>query len=153
MVLFKELFDALLYKDKKGELITLPLKETAGTPYGLVHVAPPDLGWVGLVNSKEAYGFFSLRINAADIFMDAPGDFFHKSGTYFYAPSDGDYVYWVRPLLYTWADFATNNHLTFLPKGSSFYEKNAYLLLKLDSKTPAVLDDLLKKLKNPLRVF
>jgi len=151
LVLFKELFDSLMYRNKKGELIKLPLKEAAETPYGLVHIAPADLGWVGLLNTKDQYGFFSLRISAADINLDASGDFPHKSGTYFYAPSDGDYVYWVRPLVYTWADFATNNHLTFLPKASSFYEKNAYILLKLDAKTPDILDILLKKLRSPLR--
>lgn len=153
MVLFKELFDSLMYRNKKGELIKLPLKEAAETPYGLVHIAPPDLGWVGLLNTKDQYGFFSLRVNAADINLDAPGDFLHKSGTYFYAPSDGDYVYWVRPLVYTWADFATNNELAFLPKASSFYEKNAYILMKLDAKTPGALDTLLKKLRSPLRVL
>jgi len=153
MVLFKELFDSLMYRNKRGDLIKLPLKEADETPYGLVHIAPPDLGWVGLLNTKDQYGFFSLRINAADINLDAPGDFPHNSGTYFYAPSDGDYVYWVRPLLYTWGDFATNNYLTFLPKASSFYEKNAYILLKLDAKTPGALDTLLKKLRSPLRVL
>lgn len=153
MVLYNELFDSLMYRDKRGAIIKLPLKEMAGTPYGLVHIAPADLGWVGLLNTKEYYGFFSLRIGAANSNLDASGDFLHKAGTYFYAPSDGDYVYWVRPLLYTWADFTTNNQLTFLPKGSSFYEKNAYLLLMLDQNTPAALDTLLKKLRNPLRVF
>jgi len=153
MVLYKELFDSLIYRDKKGSIIKLPLKEMAATPYGLVHIAPADLGWVGLLNTKENYGFFSLRVGAANSNLDASGDFLHKAGTYFYAPSDGEYVYWVRPLLYTWADFTTNNQLTFLPRGSSFYEKNAYLLLKLDQNTPAALDNLLKMLRNPLRVF
>jgi len=153
MVLFKELFDSLMYRDKKGEVIALPLKEAAETPYGLVHIAPPDLGWVGLLNKKDQFGFFSLRIMAADINLDASGDFSHRSGTYFYAPSDGDYVYWVRPFVYTWGDFATSNLLTFLPKASSFYEKNAYILLKLDPQTPSILDNLLKKLRSPLRVL
>jgi hypothetical protein len=153
MVLYKELFDSLMYRDKRGAIIKLPMKEMAGMPYGLVHTAPADLGWVGLLNTKENYGFFSLRVAAANSNLDASGDFLHKAGTYFYAPSDGEYVYWVRPLLYTWADFTTNNQLTFLPKGSSFYEKNAYILLKLDQNTPAALDTLLKMLRNPLRVF
>jgi len=153
MVLFKELFDTLMYRDKKGTIQRLPLKEKAGLPFGLGHVAPADLGWVGLINAKANFGFFCLRINAADSNLDAAGDFSHKAGTYFYAPSDGEYVYWVRPLLYTWADYTTNNLLTFLPKGSTFYEKNAYLLLRLDQNTPAALDNWLKKLKNPLRVL
>jgi hypothetical protein len=75
------------------------------------------------------------------------------AGTYFYAPSDGEYVYWVRPYLYTWADYMTSNHLTFLPQGSFFYEKNAYVLLPWDDKTVERLDQLARKLKSPLRVF
>ena len=83
----------------------------------------------------------------------AAGDFSHKAGTYFYAPADGEYVYWVRPYLYTWGEFLTSNHLTFLPQGSIFYEKNAYILLPMNDKTPAVLDELTLRLKSPLRVF
>jgi hypothetical protein len=64
MVLFRELFDALLYRDNKGEIIRLPLKEKEGTPFGLAHIAAEDLGWVGLVNSREGFGFFSLRLQA-----------------------------------------------------------------------------------------
>ena len=109
--------------------------------------------WVGLINTTEKYGFFSLRLEAAASNLDVSGDFSHKAGTYFYAPSDGDYVYWVRPLIYTWADYATNNLLSFVPKGSFFYEKNAYVLLRLDDRTPQELDTLLRRLKNPLRVF
>ena len=153
MVLYRELFDALLYRDKNGALVKLPLQELPGRPFGLVHIAPDDIPWVGLINSKEGYGFFSLRLAAASSDLGVAGDFHHKAGTYFYAPSDGEYVYWVRPLLYTWAEYATNNFLTFIPRGSFCYEKNAYLVLKLDDGTPEALDTLRRRLSNPLRVF
>jgi len=153
MVLTKDLFDALMYRDKDGRVISMPLRETPEAPFGLVHIAAPDVPWIGLVNSKEGYGFFSLRLEAAVSNLDPSGDFGHKSGTYFYAPSDGDYVYWVRPFLYTWGDYATNSLLTFLPKGSFFYEKNAYVLVRVKDETPLELDTLLRKLRNPLRVF
>jgi hypothetical protein len=153
MVLYKELFDRLMYRAKTSEVVTMPLQELAEAPFGLVHVAPPDIPWLGLVNSTEKYGFFSLRLEAAASNLDVSGDFAHKSGTYFYAPSDGDYVYWVRPLIYTWADYATNNLLSFVPKGSFFYEKNAYVILRLDDRTPQELDRLHRLLKNPLRAF
>ena len=153
MVLFKDLFDGLMYKDKDGRVVTLPLRERPEAPFGLAHIAPVDIPWAGLVNSKEGYGFFSLRILATASSLGPGGDYGHKAGTYFYAPSDGDYVYWVRPYLYTWGDYATNNLLTFVPKGSFFYEKNAYVLLRLNEGTPGELDTLLRKLRNPLRVF
>jgi hypothetical protein len=139
--------------DKDGKVVTLPLREMPGAPFGLVHIAPPDIPWVGLVNTKEGYGFFSLRLEAAASNLGPAGDFHHKAGTYFYAPSDGDYVYWVRPFLYTWGDYTTNSLLTFLPKGSFFYERNAYILLRLNDRMPQELDALLRKLRNPLRVF
>jgi len=153
MVLSKELFDGLMYRDTGGEVVTRPLKELPETPFGLVHIAPPDVPWAGLVNTAEKYGFFSLRLAAAASNLDVAGDFAHKAGTYFYAPSDGDYVYWVRPLIYTWADYATNTLVSFVPKGSFFYEKNAYVVLRLNDGTPRELDALLRRLRDPLRVF
>jgi len=153
MVLYKKLFDTLVYKDTQGAVTQRPLIESPGLPYGLVHIAPAKLDWVGLVNKAEKYGFFSIRLAEASANLEAAGDFSHNAGTYFYAPSDGEYVYSVRAYLYTWADYATNTQLTFLPQGSFFYEKNAYVLLPWDDKTAGALDELAHKLRNPLRVF
>ena len=153
MVLYKKLFDTLIYKDRQGEIVKRPLIELPGRPFGLAHVAPANLEWAGLVNSVEKYGFFSIRLAEASANLEAAGDFSHNAGTYFYAPSDGEYVYAVRAYLYTWADYATNTQLTFLPQGSFFYEKNAYVLFPWDDKTIPALDELTRKLKNPLRVF
>jgi hypothetical protein len=153
MVLFKELFDGLMYRAGDGEVVTRPLAELPEAPFGLAHIAPPDLVWAGLVNTKERYGFFSLRLEAASSNLGLGGDFALKAGTYFYAPSDGDYVYWVRPLIYTWGDYATNNLVSHVPEGSFFYEKNAYVVLRLDEGTPRELDRMARELRNPLRVF
>ncbi len=153
MVLFKELFDSLVYRDKTRRIVKMPLAEKNGVPFGVVHIAPDSLDWVGLVNTKEGYGFFSLRLNAAAGNLEIPGEYHHKAGTYFYAPADGNYVYWVRPLIYTWGDFFTNNLFTFVPKGSFFYEKNAYIVLRLEDDWPHRLDTWHKILTNPLRVF
>jgi hypothetical protein len=153
MVLYKRLFDTLIYKDRKDGVVQRPLIELPGFPYGLAHIAPAELDWVGLVNTFNRYGFFGIRLQEAAASLGAAGDFSHKAGTYFYVPADGEYVYWVRPYLYTWGEFLTSNHLTFLPQGSVFYEKNAYILLPMSEKTPAILDELALRLKSPLRVF
>ena len=153
MVLYKRLFDTLIYKDRPNGIVQRPLMELPGFPYGLAHIAPSELDWVGLVNTFNRYGFFCIRLQATAASLGAAGDFSHRAGTYFYAPSDGEYVYWVRPYLYTWGEFLTNTHLTFLPQGSVFYEKNAYVLLPMSDKTPAALDELAIRLKAPLRVF
>jgi hypothetical protein len=153
MVLYNHLFDTLVYKDKKGKMIKMPLKEKEDFPDGLVHVAPYDCEWVGLLNSEKGYGFFSLRIDYVNTSLAISGNWLNKPGTYFYAPSDGKYVYWVRPLLYTWAEYTTRNLLTYVPRGSAFYEKNAYILLHVDKNLPDTLDILLNKLKNPVRIY
>jgi hypothetical protein len=153
MVLSNDLFDSLVYIDKKEKVIQMPLREKAGYPFGLVEIGPADADWVGLVNTKEKYGFFSLRLNAASSNLSLLGGFPHHPGTYFYAPSDGNYVYWVRPLIYTWADYLTNSLLSYVPQGSFFYEKNAYLLVRLNEDFPEALNTLLKKLRNPLRIY
>lgn len=153
MVLYRGLFDTLVYKDKTGKIIKMPLREKRDFPDGLVHVAPDDLEWVGLVNSEKKYGFFSLRIDYANACLTTSGSWLTKPGTNFYAPSKGKYVYWVRPLLYTWSEFTTRNLLTFVPEGSVFYEKNAYIILPVDGDFSEILDSLLKQLKNPVRVY
>jgi hypothetical protein len=43
--------------------------------------------------------------------------------------------------------------LSFVPGGSFFYEKNAYVLLRLTDRTPQELDTLLRRIRNPLRAF
>lgn len=153
MVLYKKLFDSLVYKNKKNEVIQMPLKEKPQCPDGLVHVTAENVDWVGLLNTEQKYGFFSLRINSVNSNLNSSGEWLNRPGTYFYAPSDGKYVYWVRPLLYTWSEYPTRNLLTFVPEGSFFYEKNAYLLLSLTKDYLALLDTLLKKLKNPVRIY
>lgn len=153
MVLYKELFDSLVYKNKAGQIIKMPLHEKRDFPDGLVHVAPDDLEWVGLINSEKKYGFFSLRVDYANVCLTTSGGWLNKPGTNFYAPSSGKYVYWVRPLLYTWSEFSTRNLLTFVPEGSVFYEKNAYIILPVNGDFPETLDSLLKKLKDPVRVY
>jgi hypothetical protein len=153
MVFGKRSFDTLIYKDPKEGVVERPLLELPDKPYGMVHVAPAEAEWVGLVNSFNRYGFFGVRVSSANTNLDAAGPFSHRAGTFFYAPSDADFVYWVRPQLATWGDYTTYTRTLFLPEGSEFYEKNAYLLLPMDERTPAVLDDLGRRLRNPVRVY
>lgn len=153
MVLSKELFDTIVYKLPDGTVVREPLKEMPGRPHGLAHIAPAEPEWVGLVHSGKGYGFFSLRLEASASNLDVGGVMPLKAGTYFYAPSDADYVYWVRPWLYTWGEFATSTTLTALPAGSLFYEKNAYRIARWEPGTPAELDALRKRLLAPLRVL
>jgi hypothetical protein len=115
-------------------------------------MTPNDVDWVGLLNTEKKYGFFSLRIDFANSNLNCAGDSLNKAGTYFYAPSSGNYVYWVRPLLFTWAEYPTRNLLTHVRKGSFFYEKNAYIGLMLQEGYTDQLDRLLLKLKNPVRI-
>ncbi|MGD2295878.1 MAG: hypothetical protein PVF22_08580 [Candidatus Aminicenantes bacterium] len=154
MVLYKELFDTLIYKNKQDRIVQMPLEEKPGYPDGFVFAAPENLDWVGLLklNTENKYGFFSLRISSLNTNLGTAGDWLNKPGTYFYAPSSGKYVYWVRPLLYTWSEYPTRFLLTHVPAGSLFYEKNAYILLRLKKGYAKELDTLLLKLRNPVRI-
>ena len=153
MVFAKRLFDTLVYKDPREGVVERPLLESPDKPFGLVHPAPAEADWVGLVNTFNRYGFFGLRIASLNTAMGAGGEISHRAATYFYAPAEGDFVYWVRPQIYTWGEHTTSNRIVYLPEGSEFYEKNAFLLLPMDEKTPGLLDALALRLKNPLRVF
>jgi hypothetical protein len=152
MVFSKRFFDTLIYKDPKEGVVERPLLELPDKPYGLAHIAPAEAEWVGLVDSFNRYGFFGVRVSSVDTSLDAAGPFEHRAATCFYAPAEGGFVYWVRQVLSTWSEYETNTQTVFLPEGSQFYEKNAYLLLPMDDKTEATLDDLGRRLRNPLRV-
>ncbi len=153
MVFYKELFDSYIYKDRSGKIVKGNLVETPGFPDGFVHRAPDDLDWVGLLNTAQNFGFFSLRLEYQHSSLDCAGDWLNKPGTYFYAPADGKYVYWVRPLVYTWAEYSTRNLFSFVPAGSQFYEKNAYLALRLEDGYTERLNEILLRLKNPIRIY
>jgi hypothetical protein len=153
MVFARRLFDSLVYKDPVDGVVERPLLEMPDKPYGMVHVAPADAEWIGFINSFNRFGFFGVRISSLDLNMDAAGAFSHRAATYFYAPTEADYVAWVRSPLTTWGEYSTNTLPLFLPEGSEFYEKNAYLLLPMDESTPSALDDLARRLRNPLRVY
>jgi hypothetical protein len=153
MVLYSELFDSLIYKDADGQIVQMPLTERPEFPDGFVHATADDVPWVGFLNTKQKYGFFSLRIDYLNSNLNCAGDTLNKAGTYFYAPSSGKYAYWVRPLLFTWAEYPTRNLLTHVRAGSFFYEKNAYVGLALEEGYAGRLDRLLLKLKNPVRIY
>jgi hypothetical protein len=89
MVLYKKLFDTLIYKSKRRDVIREPLKEKQGYPDGFFVKTADGSDLVGLLNTGEQYGFFSLRIGYANSCCGTSGNWMHKPGTYFYAPSDG----------------------------------------------------------------
>ncbi|OHB79842.1 MAG: hypothetical protein A2W31_18630 [Planctomycetes bacterium RBG_16_64_10] len=153
MLVDRALFDSLIYKDAQGQIVQMPLQERPEFPDGSVHATADNVPWVGMLNTKQKYGFFSLRIDCLNSNLAGPGDSLNKAGTYFYAPSSGNYAYWVRPLVYTWAEYSTRKLLTHVRAGSLFYEKNAYVALPLEDGYAGQLDRLLLKLKNPVRIY
>jgi hypothetical protein len=153
MVFYRELFDSYIYQDGHGKVVKGRLIEKPGFPDGFVHRAPDDLDWVGLLNTQQNFGFFSLRLESHNSSLDCAGEWLNKSGTYFYAPAEGKYVYWVRPLVYTWAEYPTRNRFSFVPAGSRFYEKSAYLVFRLEDGYTERLNELLLRLKHPVRIY
>ncbi len=80
MVLFKELFDTLVYKTPGGDVVQMPLKEMPDRPFGLAHITPVEPDWVGLVHSQKGYGFFSLRLETSVSNLDIAGGMPLKAG-------------------------------------------------------------------------
>ncbi len=130
MVLFKELFDTIVYQDRAGSLVKKPLHELPDKPFGLAHIAPSELEWVGLVNAKAGYGFFSLRLETSVSNLEAAGG----------VPATGRArISTLPPTAITSIGSGPGSTpgassppatLTALPAGTILYEKNAYLLAR-----------------------
>lgn len=153
MILHRDLFDTLIYKNKKNKVVKKTLNEIPIDFDGLIEQTAADCDWVGLLNSKEKYGFFSLRIAYVNSNLSSLGGWMSNTGTNFHSQAGRDLVYWVRPLINNWSDPVTRNLLTFVPAGSWFYEKNAYVILELNKGYAKRLDEILRKLQNPIRIY
>ena len=137
------LFTNIAYQNNRGEIIDLPFskryKELESNPI------QNDAPWLCFYNEKEGYAFGSIRIK-----YDITNDRGLESPTY--QPhtkiSDGANggKYWNRRLI--------NDHPTYVPKGSSYIEKNAYLVFKIgnENKFSEILN-WMNILRNPVNLI
>ncbi len=99
--------------------------------------------WVAFYNRDKGYGFGSIRLGYDNTNLERRKSPTHKPYTKI-SRSSGNGRYWNRVLADTIVTF---------PKGSQYYEKNAYLIFKVDVELPE--KELLQyndRLRNPLKV-
>ena len=111
-----------------------------------------------MFNRDKGYGVGSIRLEweNVNVLTGEPSPLYN-SHTVISEHDEG--LYWFRSLIYSprsSAGVSTDkllNNLVDVPEGSSYYEKNAYMMYESDKeKTFAPIDDLYFKLRKPLSV-
>ena len=154
MVIRKTLFSMCGWKAKSGKVNVSPLVQSPTATYEVAQLAEADAPWVCLFHPGTRLGFGSVRINFTQ-FRQTDGEIatWHQH-TYIYAPPDGPYIYWVRPMIYSWANKEIANQKLLVPAGSYYYEQNAYMPFRIGTgkRHFESLNDLENRMKHPLEV-
>ena len=87
---------------------------------------PDDSGFVAFYNNKLGYGLASIRLTYENTDINGLPSPTHKPHTKI-SKSRGNGRYWNRVLL---------DSNTIVPKGSKYFEKNAYLIFKVGEEVP-----------------
>ena len=122
---------------------------------------PPNIAWISMIHNERGYGAGSIRLDwkNVNVLTGAPSPIYNSHTV---ISEHGSGLYWFRSLVYSQRDDYNNlgwnaddwrNSCVEIPKGSSYYEKNAYVFFEWDVETKfKPIDDLWFKLKNPLLV-
>jgi hypothetical protein len=117
---------------------------------------PANMAWVSLFNTKNGDGVASLRLEHENrnVLTGEPSPIYN-SHTVISEHDEG--FYWFRSLVYSPRGFAAmtqeeiDHFLISIPRGSSYFEKNAYLLYEFTAEQRfAAVDSLWMRLKYPL---
>ncbi|WP_148639196.1 hypothetical protein [Aquimarina longa] len=138
------LFTHLAFPRARRTTIHLPLYEESTMTYLDENPIPDDSPWLFFYNKYKSFAFGSIRLHYDNKNIygdDSPTDNKHTKIT----ASANNGRYWNRRLIHS-----TN---TFVPKGSKYTEKNAYILFKIDEEDPAkTIKYFHERLKNPVMV-
>ena len=136
------LFTHVAYKKVNGQIVDVAFSDR----YDLFEQEPikSDAPWVCFYNEKEKYAFASIRIeyNILDAFGRPSPEYRPHTKI-----SDGKRggKYWNRIII--------NEHPTFVPKGSRYFEENVYLVFKINDKEKfKEIEYWTKRLTSPLTV-
>ena len=120
---------------------------------------PPNIAWISFAHMDNQYGVGSIRLDWKNVntLTDNPSPLYNSHTV---ISQHGGLVYWFRSLVYSYriiegVDTDTiRSRLIDIPEGSSYYEKNAYLMYEFDSEDKYVpVDDLWRKLRKPCSVI
>ena len=138
------LFTHLAFPKAGGTTIHLPLYDESTITYLDENPIPDDSPWLFFYNKYKSFAFGSIRLHYDNRNIhgdDSPTDNKHTKIT----ASANNGRYWNRRLIHS--------KNTFVPKGSKYTEKNAYIIFKIDEKDPAkTIKYFYDRLKNPVMV-
>ncbi|MFC1608329.1 hypothetical protein ACFL47_10205 [Candidatus Latescibacterota bacterium] len=148
-----------MMEDHMGEIGSTGLYyEGYRSGHVLGSVLPPNMAWISMLHREDGYGVGSIRLEweNVNILTGEPSPLYN-SHTVISEHDEG--LYWFRSLIYSprgSKGVSTDQLLSQLvdvPRGSSYREKNAYVLYETDSElTFGPIDDLYFQLRKPLKV-
>jgi len=146
-------------RDHMGEIGSIAIyhgERTGGHVLG--SVLPPNMAWISLAHPGNGYGVGSIRLEWENVnALTGEPSPTYNSHTVISEHDEG--LYWFRSLIYSPRSSAgvstedVRKNLVDVPKGSSYREKNAYLLYEYGTETKyAPVDELWLRLRSPLAV-
>jgi hypothetical protein len=137
------LFTHLIYPDSKGNAAEMPLYNMVKFDSLTKSPLADDINWVGFINKKIGYGLVSLRLSYNNTNQEGKKSPLFEPHTKISA-SSGNGRYWNRRLIH--------EHNTLVPKGSVYYEENAYLVLDDLDDIAGQINHYINRLKSPIVV-
>lgn len=136
------MFTHLAFQRPGGEIVDVPFAER----YELLQQRPieNEAPWLCFYHAEKQYAFGSIRLQY-DL-MNALGE---PSPTYQAHTQIGEWLggikYWNRRFIH--------DHLTFVPKGSRYVERNAYVVFRIGAPQRfEAIENLARQLRSPIRL-
>ncbi|KAA0224603.1 hypothetical protein EDS67_22870 [candidate division KSB1 bacterium] len=136
------MFTHLAFQRPEGEIVDVPFSER----YEMLQQRPieNEAPWLCFYHAEKQYAFGSIRLQ-----YDLTNALGEPSPTYQAHTQIGEWLggikYWNRRLIH--------DHLTFVPKGSRYVERNAYVVFRIGAPQRfEAIENLARQLRNPIRV-
>lgn len=148
VILNNNLFSEFAWKNLKGDISTIKLNEVPQLPKHALELEP-DTPWLAFVNREKEYGFGGITIETNTL---KPTGSMARYETPVINLNVGPFLNWYRGVADP-AGTINPQRVTFIQKGTIFYEKNAYMPFHLEKNNSFVqLNDYRQRLINPLSV-
>ena len=138
------LFTHVMFLHPDGEMNTIALYEGNKIEKLAEDPIRDDAFWVCFFHDELKYGFGSIRLEYDNANIDGqPSPLFEEHTKISISSNNGRY--WNRRLIH--------DHMTNIPAGSRYYEKNAYLLFNANPEDPSgEINAYHKQLTHPLQI-
>lgn len=138
------LFTHVVFPRPNGEILSVPMYDGYSVDSLAKDPIQDEVDWLYFYNEHENYAFGSIRLNYDTKNMDGGSSALYGEHTKISKASGGG-RYWNRRLVH--------DHKTLVPKGSRYFEENAYIVFRSDLEDPgAEIEQSFKRLTSPLRV-